>query len=55
MVVCRYFDQLTFETVMDVYELENPTGVILAMGGQIPNNMVSPSFSLQQSHRFNPS
>lgn len=25
---------------MDVYELENPVGVILAMGGQIPNNMV---------------
>ena len=34
-----YFDQLTFETVMDIYEMENIDGVILALGGQIPNNM----------------
>lgn len=34
-----YFEQLTFETVMDVYTLENASGVVLAMGGQIPNNM----------------
>ena len=34
-----YFDQLTFETVMDIYEMENVDGVILALGGQIPNNM----------------
>lgn len=34
-----YFDQLTFETVMDIYDLENPTGVVLSMGGQIPNNI----------------
>eukprot|EP00040_Diaphanoeca_grandis_P024288 m.133290 g.133290 ORF g.133290 m.133290 type:complete len:2144 (-) comp29666_c1_seq1:204-6635(-) len=34
-----YFDQLTFETVMDVYEVERVKGVVLAMGGQIPNNI----------------
>eukprot|EP00038_Savillea_parva_P004025 m.133107 g.133107 ORF g.133107 m.133107 type:complete len:2201 (-) comp11351_c0_seq1:387-6989(-) len=39
-----YFDQLTFETTMDVYELENPTGLILSMGGQIPNNMAMDLF-----------
>eukprot|EP00051_Salpingoeca_urceolata_P006417 m.84922 g.84922 ORF g.84922 m.84922 type:complete len:2136 (+) comp14823_c0_seq1:208-6615(+) len=36
-----YFDQLTFETVLDVYEFERAMGVILSMGGQIPNNMAS--------------
>ena len=34
-----YFEQLTFETVMDVYDLENVKGVVLGMGGQIPNNI----------------
>ncbi|WP_101690778.1 carbamoyl-phosphate synthase (glutamine-hydrolyzing) large subunit [Dysgonomonas massiliensis] len=34
-----YFDELTFERVMDIIELENPHGVILSMGGQIPNNL----------------
>eukprot|EP00039_Didymoeca_costata_P010749 m.145536 g.145536 ORF g.145536 m.145536 type:complete len:2190 (+) comp14948_c0_seq1:133-6702(+) len=34
-----YFDQLTFETVMDIYELETVKGIILSMGGQIPNNI----------------
>ncbi len=34
-----YFDELTFERVMDVMELENPHGVILSTGGQIPNNL----------------
>lgn len=33
-----YFDELTFERVMDVLELENPHGVIVSTGGQIPNN-----------------
>ena len=32
-----YFDELTFERVMDIIELENPHGVIISMGGQIPN------------------
>ena len=35
-----YFDELTFETVLDIYEKENPLGVIISMGGQIPNNLV---------------
>ena len=34
-----YFDELTFERVMDIYELENPHGVIVSTGGQIPNNL----------------
>ncbi|MFW9951064.1 MAG: carbamoyl-phosphate synthase (glutamine-hydrolyzing) large subunit, partial [Candidatus Thorarchaeota archaeon] len=34
-----YFDVLNFETVMDIYEMENPNGIILSMGGQIPNNI----------------
>ncbi|EDM02937.1 carbamyl phosphatate synthetase 2 (mapped), isoform CRA_c [Rattus norvegicus] len=34
-----YFDEISFEVVMDIYELENPEGVILSMGGQLPNNM----------------
>lgn len=34
-----YFDELTFERVMDIIEMENPHGVIVSTGGQIPNNL----------------
>ena len=34
-----YFDELSYERVMDIIELENPHGVILSVGGQIPNNL----------------
>ncbi|XP_071964992.1 multifunctional protein CAD-like [Antedon mediterranea] len=34
-----YFDEISFEIVMDIYEAENPEGVILSMGGQLPNNI----------------
>lgn len=34
-----YFDELTFERVMDINDLENPTGTIVSVGGQIPNNL----------------
>lgn len=34
-----YFDELTFERVMDIIELESPHGVIISTGGQIPNNL----------------
>lgn len=34
-----YFDELTFERVLDIIELENPMGVIVSVGGQIPNNL----------------
>ncbi len=34
-----YFEQLTFERVMDIYERENAEGIIVSMGGQIPNNL----------------
>ncbi len=34
-----YFDELTFERVMDIIDLEAPFGVVISMGGQIPNNL----------------
>jgi len=34
-----YFDELSFERVMDIIDLETPRGVVLSMGGQIPNNL----------------
>ncbi len=34
-----YFDELTFERVLDILDLETPRGVILSTGGQIPNNL----------------
>ena len=36
-----YFDELTFERVMDIIELEQPHGVIISTGGQIPNNLAT--------------
>ena len=37
-----YFDELTLERVLDICEKENPIGVIVSMGGQIPNNLALP-------------
>ena len=37
-----YFDELTFERILDLYEKENPLGIIISMGGQIPNNLALP-------------
>jgi carbamoyl-phosphate synthase large subunit len=37
-----YFDELTFERVVDICEKEHPFGVINSMGGQIPNNLALP-------------
>ncbi len=34
-----YFEELSLESVADIYELENPKGIIISMGGQIPNNL----------------
>jgi len=34
-----YFDELSFERVLDIYEKEKPLGVLMSMGGQIPNNI----------------
>ena len=34
-----YFEELSFERVLDIYKRENPRGVVLSMGGQIPNNL----------------
>jgi len=33
-----YFEELTFERIADIYEFENPTGVVISVGGQTPNN-----------------
>ncbi|MFW6121927.1 MAG: carbamoyl-phosphate synthase (glutamine-hydrolyzing) large subunit [Petrotogales bacterium] len=37
-----YFEELTFERVLDICEKENPLGVIVSMGGQIPNTLALP-------------
>jgi len=34
-----YFEELSLERVLDIYDKENPTGVIVSVGGQIPNNL----------------
>jgi carbamoyl-phosphate synthase large subunit len=34
-----YFEELSLERVLDIYEFEKPLGVIISMGGQIPNNL----------------
>ncbi len=34
-----YFDELTYERVLDIYDLEQPHGMIVSVGGQIPNNL----------------
>ena len=36
-----YFEELTLERILDIYERERPDGVILSMGGQIPNNVAT--------------
>lgn len=40
-----YFDELSFERVMDIVDLENPKGLIVSMGGQIPNNLAMRLFN----------
>ncbi|MCX6564638.1 MAG: carbamoyl-phosphate synthase (glutamine-hydrolyzing) large subunit [Candidatus Aminicenantes bacterium] len=39
-----YFEELSFERVLDIYKRENPRGLILSMGGQIPNNLALKCF-----------
>ena len=34
-----YFDELSLERVLDIYDKENPDGIVVSMGGQIPNNL----------------
>jgi carbamoyl-phosphate synthase large subunit len=36
-----YFEEITLERVLDIYEMENPNGVIISVGGQIPNNLAT--------------
>lgn len=40
-----YFDEITFERVMDICEKEHPVGVIVSMGGQIPNTLALPLYT----------
>lgn len=37
-----YFEEISTERVLDIYERENPTGVVVSVGGQIPNNLAEP-------------
>jgi carbamoyl-phosphate synthase large subunit len=37
-----YFDELTFERVLDICEKENPKGIVVSMGGQMPNSLALP-------------
>jgi len=37
-----YFEELSTERVLDIYERESPTGVVVSVGGQIPNNLADP-------------
>jgi carbamoyl-phosphate synthase large subunit len=37
-----YFEELSFERVLDIVDIENPKGVIACMGGQNPNNLIQP-------------
>ena len=39
-----YFEELSLERIMDIYERENPEGLILSMGGQTPNNLATKLF-----------
>ncbi|GHV94354.1 carbamoyl-phosphate synthase large chain [Spirochaetia bacterium] len=40
-----YFEELTLERILDIYERERPDGIILSMGGQIPNNLATKLFA----------
>ena len=39
-----YFENISLETVLDIYKLENSSGVVLSMGGQTSNNIALPLF-----------
>ena len=38
------FDEISFETILDLWEQEKPLGIVLSMGGQIPNNLALPLY-----------
>ncbi|MDR3160830.1 MAG: carbamoyl-phosphate synthase (glutamine-hydrolyzing) large subunit, partial [Spirochaetaceae bacterium] len=40
-----YFEELTLERILDIYERERPDGLVLSMGGQIPNNLATRLFA----------
>lgn len=44
-----YFEELTFERIADIYEFENPFGVVVSVGGQTPNNRAT----ALKAHGFN--
>ena len=42
---CLYFEELSFERVMDILEFEKPFGIVLCAGGQVPNNLALKLFN----------
>lgn len=42
-----YFEELTFERVLDIYEWETAYGVVVSVGGQIPNNLAMPLYQVR--------
>ena len=47
-----YFDELSVETIWEIYRKENPIGLIVSMGGQIPNNLAMRLHGWSQSSRY---
>ena len=45
-----YFEELSYERVMDIYELENSSGVVVSVGGQLPQNI---ALKLQETGQAN--
>ena len=45
-----FFDELSFETVLEIYNMEKPLGIVLCMGGQLPNNI---ALKLQRTGEVN--
>ena len=45
-----YFEELSFERVLDIYEWEMAGGVVVSVGGQIPNNLAMPLSQVQPRH-----
>ena len=47
-----YFEELTLESVLDIYEHELSSGVIVSVGGQIPNNLALPLYVNTLKHIY---
>lgn len=47
-----YFEELSFERVLDIYEWESAGGVVVSVGGQIPNNLAMPLHQVNKTKSF---